>query len=148
VVPILFVKESIDIKRMIVLCLGFYYTSVSTTLFCCRKNVRPARTRLKSRWLEERKICYASRPVPGYLQNWHRPHSSGLRSFYPSECRSKLLAGKLQLITLAQGYNFSHYLKVTAYHTSTSVKLGPARGGSLPSDLSLGVFIIPSSYSS
>jgi hypothetical protein len=31
-------------------------------------------------------------------------------------------------ITLAQGYNLLHYLKVTAYHTSTSVKLEPGRG--------------------
>jgi hypothetical protein len=31
---------------------------------CCGKNVRAARTRLKPRWMEERKIYYASRPAP------------------------------------------------------------------------------------
>jgi hypothetical protein len=31
---------------------------------CCGKNVGPVRTRLKHRWLEERKIYYASRPAP------------------------------------------------------------------------------------
>jgi hypothetical protein len=31
---------------------------------CCRKNVRPARIRLKPRCLEERKIYYASGPAP------------------------------------------------------------------------------------
>jgi hypothetical protein len=31
---------------------------------CCGKNVRQVRTRLKPRWLEERKIYYTSRPAP------------------------------------------------------------------------------------
>jgi hypothetical protein len=31
---------------------------------CCWKDVRPAKTRLKPRWLEERKIYYSSRPAP------------------------------------------------------------------------------------
>jgi hypothetical protein len=29
--------------------------------------------RLKPRWLEERKVYYASRPAPGYLQNGAGP---------------------------------------------------------------------------
>jgi hypothetical protein len=40
-----------------------------------------------------------------------------------------------------RGYNLSHYLKVIAYHTNTSVKPGPTGRGSLPSDFSLGFFI-------
>jgi hypothetical protein len=35
---------------------------------CCGKNDGPVRTRLKPRWMEERKIYYASRPAPGSLQ--------------------------------------------------------------------------------
>jgi hypothetical protein len=105
--------------------------------------------RLKPRWLEERKIYYTSGPASGSLQKWHRPHSSRLQGFYASDCRSKqvgrtkanVAVRRLQLITLAQGYNLSHYLKVTVYQTSTSVNPGPAGGGSLPSDLSLGFFI-------
>jgi hypothetical protein len=31
------------------------------------------RIRLKPRWLEERKVYYASRPAPGYLQNGAGP---------------------------------------------------------------------------
>jgi hypothetical protein len=31
--------------------------------------------------------------LPGTLQKWHQPHSSGLQGFYASECRSKQ-AGK------------------------------------------------------
>jgi hypothetical protein len=54
----------------------------------------------------------------------------------------------LEVSLFLGGYNLSHYLKVTAYHTNTSVKLGLARGGSLPSDLSLGFFIISSVYTS
>jgi hypothetical protein len=77
---------------------------------CCRKNVRPARTRLKPRWFEERKIYYASEPAPGSLQKWHLPYSSGLQGFYASECGSKQ-AGRtkadMAVSLLLGGYNIS-----------------------------------------
>jgi hypothetical protein len=78
---------------------------------CCRKNVRPVRTRLKPRWLEERKIYYTSGSAPGSLQKWHWPCSSWLRGFYVSECGSKQ-AGRTKadvaVSLLLRGYNLSY----------------------------------------
>jgi hypothetical protein len=75
------------------------------------KNVGPARTRLKPRWLEERKIYYTSRPAPGSLQKWHQPLTSGPWGFYASGCRSKQ-AGRTKAdvaVSLSLGgYNISY----------------------------------------
>jgi hypothetical protein len=76
-----------------------------------QKNVRPVRTRLKPKWLEERKIYYMSRPAPGSLQKWHWPSSSGLQSFYASKCGSKQPARTkaYMAVSLSLGsYNISY----------------------------------------
>jgi hypothetical protein len=78
---------------------------------CCGKNVRPARTRLKPRWLEERKIYYTSGPAPGSLQKWHWRGNSGLWGFYFSECRSKQVGRTKADVAVSLslgGYNVSH----------------------------------------
>jgi hypothetical protein len=73
---------------------------------CCASE-----NKTQTRWLEERKIYYTSRPAPGYLQKWHQPHSSRLWGFYASECRSKqagrTIANTAVSLSLG-GYNIAY----------------------------------------
>jgi hypothetical protein len=66
-------------------------------------------------------------------KNGTGPKAEGCRGFYASECGSKQVGrtkANVAVSFLLGGYNLSHYLKVTADHTNTSVKPGPAGGGS------------------
>jgi hypothetical protein len=76
---------------------------------CCRKNVGPERTKLKPRWLEERKIYYAREPAPRSLQNGASPLAQVCWDLWQ-------LAFHWEVAT--------HTSKVTTYHTSTSVVEG------------------------
>jgi hypothetical protein len=59
--------------------------SKNTRVLLLWEEFGPARTRLKPRWLEKRKIYYAIGPAPGSLQKWHWPHSPRLQAFYASD---------------------------------------------------------------
>jgi hypothetical protein len=73
---------------------------------CCRKNVRPARTRLKPRWFEERKIYYGTCPI-----------AQGCRVFMPQNVEASKLEGQKQIWQLASCW------EVTTYHSSTRLQL-------------------------
>jgi hypothetical protein len=64
-------------------------------------------------------------------KNGTGPKAEGCRGFYASECGSKQVGrtkANVAVSFLLGGYNLSHYLKVTADHTNTSVKPGPGGG--------------------
>jgi hypothetical protein len=57
--------------------------------YCFGKNVRPRRTRLKPRWLEERKIYYTSGPAPWISpKNGNGPAAQGYRVFMPQNAEA------------------------------------------------------------
>jgi hypothetical protein len=84
--------------------------------------------------MEERKVYEASGPAPGSLQNGAGPDLRAAGIFMPQNAEASEREGQKQTWRLA------FHWEVTTYHTSTSVKQGPARGRSfyLPSDLSPG----------
>jgi hypothetical protein len=70
---------------------------------CCGKNVRPMRTRLKPRWLKERKIYYAIRPAPWISPKMAlAPAAQGCGVFMPQNAEASKREGQ------KQSYNLSH----------------------------------------
>jgi hypothetical protein len=91
------------------------------------------RTRLKPRWLEERKIHYTSRPAPRFLQNCTGSVAQVCRVFMPQNAEASKQEGQKQTWHLASRWEVTTYHTSTRlqHTTSTSVKPGPSQGREL-----------------
>jgi hypothetical protein len=89
------------------------------------------RIRLTPRWLEGRKVYYASRPAPGYLQNGAGPKVRVTEVFILRKAAASKQGVQKQTWQLAlQGYNISCQHSCRQRPSTVSNEIAGSRGPS------------------